>query len=205
MSVKKIMKIIIILFFFSFILFIPGFFIPIKKVYVFGGFFESKKIMNKKIYAINSSELKKEIMKDESIKETKIIKFPYGILFIIIKKREPVAYYIENGILKCVEKNGFIFKTDEKNKRMKFLKGNKERIVEGIELMKILKNVDTIYLGRDGPITKLGNFEILWGYNGYREKLKIIEKIMKKFDESGIIDMRFKNNIFFIKEEKWLN
>ncbi len=205
MFIKKIKKI-IILFLFLLLICLPFWFlVPVKKVLAFGFNPDKKVFLNKKMNNINVDEIKNIIMKDEDIKNIKIVRTPFGIIFVFTTKRKILAYFNDNVILKGIDENGVIFKTKDINKRLPVLSGNKNKIIEGLYLLRINKDIDTIFLTEDCPLTKDGKFKILWGNDDYSNKKKIIEKIKKNQNEKGVIDMRFKNNIFFIEEEKWLN
>ncbi len=205
MFFKKIKKIFLIILF-IFLIFLPlWFLIPAKKIISFGYNIDKKILLNKKMNKINILEIKNIILKNEDIKNIRILKTPFGIIFVFSKKREILAYYNDNGILKGIDQNGNIFRTIYTKERLPVLSGNRNRIIEGLYLLRIDKNIDTVFLTEYGPLTDDGFHKILWGYDDYQKKKNLIDKIKKNLSEKGIIDMRFKNNIFFMKEERCLN
>ncbi len=204
MSTKKIKLLTFILLLMSIFIFSLWLTLPVWKVLTFGVNIDNRMFLNKKICKINPEKIKKVLMKDEEIKYVRILRSPFGILFIFVEKREPVAYFCEDGEVKGVDENGNIFKIKVVNKSLKFIKGNKEKIIEGLYLMK-LRDADTIYLCNECPITIEDGFKIIWGNGDYRKKDKIARRIKKNLEKKCVIDLRFKNNIFINKEDLWLN
>lgn len=193
MSYKKLIILILI---FSLISLIMWLFIPVKKVLAFGINFDNKLFINKKMYRVDTKMIKNILMKDEDIENVKILRTPFGIILLFAKKKEIVAYYNDNGLLKGIDNNGNIFKTKNNKKNLTIITGNKEILIEGLYLMRVNKSADTIFLTEDCPMTYEGNIKILWGKEDYRKKLEIVKIIKKNLKEKGVIDMRFKNNIF---------
>jgi len=158
-------------------------------------------LKGKQIYRLNTERLRGEILKDKRIENVRLFRFPWGMVVIHTCLRTPVAVYIERGEKYGVDRNGVVFQWEGVD-TLPEIKGNKSYINLAVSLIRILKDVDRVYITEDGPVTRMKGYRILWGRSEYREKARKTELLIKSGLPSGEFDLRFGDLIIYREEVK---
>ena len=156
-------------------------------------------LKGKQIYRLNTERLRGEILKDKRIENVRLFRFPWGMVVIHTCLRTPVAVYIERGEKYGVDRNGVVFQWEGVD-TLPEIKGNKSYINLAVSLIKILKDVEEVYITEDGPVTRKKGYRILWGRSEYREKVRKTELLIKSGLPSGEFDLRFGDLIIYREE-----
>ena len=122
-------------------------------------------------------------------------------LNIEIIPRLPVAQ-IEGDKDKVVDKQGFIFDSDESNS-LPIVKLTSEVEEEGIsraiKLFEIIpfSEIDKMEIRSGGVITSYEDLKVVWGSDEFKRKYEILKRILEqnKKEFKGCLDFRFKNMV----------
>jgi len=178
------------------------FFMPVVEVVYTGN---GREIVNKEnlkgrhLYSLNTERLRESILKDRRIENVKLFRLPWGMVVIHTCLRTPVAVYIERGEKYGVDRNGVVFQWEGID-TLPEIRGNKNYINLAVSLIRILGDVDKVYITEDGPVTRSKGYRILWGRANYRDKVRKAELLIRSGLPSGEFDLRFGDLIIYREE-----